>query len=122
MKLLAKLAPLAMLAVPMLVAAQSRPNLGYFNAFGGSLIELIRGTLIPLVFALAFLMFLWGMFNTFILGGSDEGKQEKGRQLMIYAIIGFVLMTAVWGIVNLVSDIFGVDGQQNINIPNLPRP
>lgn len=119
MKFLAKLAPLAYFA-PMLALAQN-PNLGYFGNFGNQLISLIQGVLIPLLFAVAFLMFLWGMFNTFILGGHDEEKQTKGKQLMVYAIIGFVLMTAVWGIVNLVTNVFGVGGQGTINIPQLPR-
>lgn len=118
MKILSKLAPLTFFA-PFLALAQD-PDLRYFGNFGEEIIGLIQGILVPLVFAIAFLMFLWGMFQTFILGGGDEDKQEKGKQLMVYAVIGFVVMTAIWGIVALVTNVFGVGGVEGINIPLPP--
>lgn len=67
------------------------------------LIRFMNGTLIPAIFALGFLVFIWGMYKTFILGGSDEEKQSEGRQLMMYTVIGFVVMISLWGIVNLLA-------------------
>ena len=81
---------------------------------------IINTVLVPLVFALAFLMFLWGMFKTFILGGSDEGKQTEGKQLMMYAIIGFVVMVALWGIVNLLLGEFGLTAGGTVTLPQSP--
>ena len=49
-------------------------------------------TLIPMVFALSLLIFIWGMFKFFILGGANDEDRAKGKQLIIWAIIGFVLM------------------------------
>ena len=66
------------------------------EGFAGVVIEFINGTLIPLIFALALLVFIWGMFNFFILGGGDEGKREQGKSLMLYAILGFVLMIVIF--------------------------
>ncbi len=82
---------------------------------------IINTVLVPLVFALAFLMFLWGMFKTFILGGSDEGKQTEGKQLMMYAIIGFVVMVALWGIVNLLLGEFGISAGETVTLPQSPQ-
>ena len=81
----------------------------------------INSTLVPLVFAIAFIVFLWGVFKAFILGGADETKRSEGRQLMLYAIIGFLLMVSIWGIVNLLSRGFGFSNEEEIDhLPNTP--
>lgn len=116
MKIILSLTALALIPV----AALAAPNFTYLGDFTGGLQALINNRLVPLVFAIAILMFLWGVFNTFILGGGDEEKQTKGKQLMVYAIIGFVLMVSLWGIVNLVANIFGVDQNKGFNMPVLP--
>ncbi len=71
--------------------------------FVGTIIGFITAVLIPFVFAVALIVFLWGMFQYFIAGGADESKREKGKGLIIWAIVGFVLMITIWGIVNLFS-------------------
>ncbi len=75
------------------------------------LIKFMNGTLIPAIFALAFLVFIWGMFKAFILGGSDEEKQGEGKQLILYAVIGFVVMISLWGIVNLFAKSLNLDNE-----------
>ena len=120
MKFLLKFIPAGAL-LPFFAFAQD-PNLTYFGNSGTRLLDLIQGTLIPLVFSIAVLVFLWGMFTAFILGGGDEEKQSKGKQLMIYAIVGFVLMVALWGIVALVLNVFGLGQGGGPNIPDsVPR-
>lgn len=74
--------------------------------------------LVPLVFSLAFIVFLWGIFNFFIAGGADEEKREKGKQFMVWGLIGFFVMVSVWGIVNLMVGTFGFGGQQRPDIPS----
>jgi heme/copper-type cytochrome/quinol oxidase subunit 4 len=106
--------------LPVVVFA-APANFGEIGGFISTIMEFINNTLIPLVFALALLMFIWGMFQFFIMGGSDEGKQEQGKSLMLYAIAGFVLMVSVWGIVNMISNGLGFSGNDTIrNIPNVP--
>jgi cytochrome bd-type quinol oxidase subunit 2 len=103
--------------LPVIALAQ----FGEVNTFIGKISTFINGTLIPLLFGVALLMFLWGVFQYFIQGGADEEKQAKGRQLMIYSIVGFVLMVSVFGIVNLIADGLGFSKEGNIqNIPNVP--
>lgn len=94
---------------------------GGINSFLGDISTFINGTLIPLIFALALLVFLYGVFNYFILGGGDEGKREEGRKLMLWAIIGFVVMVSIFGIVNLIANGLGFSQDEDIqNIPNVP--
>ena len=77
---------------------------------------IINNVLVPLVFAIAFLVFIWGVFQYFILSGGDKEKREEGQKLMLYGIIGFFVMVAVWGLVNILLSTFNL---QN-NVPQLP--
>lgn len=88
-----------LLIVPMVTFAQFGGVDTFFNNIG----TFINNVLVPLVFALALLLFLWGMFKYFILGGGNDSEREAGKQLIVWAVIGFVMMVSIWGIVNLVA-------------------
>ena len=66
-----------------------------------SLIGILNTVVVPLVFALAFIVFLWGVFQAFILGAANEEKRKEGGKFVLWAVIGFVIMISIWGIVNL---------------------
>lgn len=82
----------------------------------GNLVEntliIINDYLTPLVLGLAFLVFIWGVFKYFVLGGADEEKQTEGKSLMIYAIAGFVIIVSFYGIVQLVMGGLGLDNTE----------
>jgi hypothetical protein len=101
------------------VAFAAAGDFGALADFIQNIVQFINDVLVPLVFAIAFLVFIWGVFQYFILGGGDETKREEGRQHMLWGIIGFVLMVSVWGIVNLLSQGLGLDDQEIQNIPNV---
>lgn len=82
-----------------------------------SIITFINSTLVPLVFAVAFIVFLFGIFKYFIAGADNAEKRKTGAQFMMYSIIGFVAMMSVWGIVNVVKNTFGLSSN---NRPCLP--
>ncbi len=94
---------------PLLALAQV-PDIAYITNSGTDILSLINNFLVPLIIALAVLVFLWGVFKAFILGGTDEGKRAEGRKLMLWGIIAFVVMVALWGVVSLVTDLFGLGG------------
>lgn len=105
--------------LPMVAAAQVEGSEieGYLN----SLIKFINETIIPFMIAIAVLVFIWGIFQYFILGASDEGKREKGKDLMIWGIIGFVLMVSITGIIALFSGATGLnDTLQTDDYPKVP--
>lgn len=105
MKYALLLTPVFFLASASSVLAQFGDVDSYFTGFT----TFITNILIPLVFALALLMFLWGVFQYFILGGGDSTKRADGQQLMLWGIIAFVVMVAIWGIVNLIVGGLGLD-------------
>lgn len=72
------------------------------------IVKFVNASIIPLFYTLAFLFFVIGMVRFFFLGG--EENREKGRQFMLWSIIGFVVMFSVWGIVRLLLTTFGVSG------------
>ncbi|MFT7507452.1 MAG: ribose/xylose/arabinose/galactoside ABC-type transport system permease subunit [Acidimicrobiales bacterium] len=107
-------------AVPGMALAAA----GDFNAVGGfmdGLSGFISGKLVPFVFTLALIVFIYGIFQYFILGGADEDSREKGKKLMLWAIIGLVVMVSVWGIVNLLSSSLGLENTDKLlKVPGGP--
>lgn len=87
------------------------------TAIASSIITFINTVAVPLVFAVAFIVFLFGVFRYFIVGGANAEKRKEGTQLIVYALIGFAVMIVVWGLVNL---IVGTLGFTNNTRPPLP--
>jgi NADH:ubiquinone oxidoreductase subunit 2 (subunit N) len=104
-------------AFPLLAFAQVRS----IQEAGGIVTSIINGVLVPLVFAIAFIVFIWGVFQYFILGGSNQEKREEGQKLMLYGLIGFFLMVSVWGLVNILVGTFNLS-QTPPNLPGAPGP
>jgi Type IV secretion system pilin len=80
---------------------------------GSFIINTINNVLVPVLFAVAFIVFLWGAFNVFILGANNEEVKTSGKNLMLWGLIGFFVMVSVWGLVNILTGTiqFGTPGQ-----------
>jgi len=100
---------LAYLAASFVVPALAFAQVDSVQSLGDTLIGIINNVLVPLIFALAFIVFLWGVFQYFIAGAADEEKREGGKSLMIYGLIGFFVMVSVWGLVNLLVGTFDLN-------------
>ena len=61
-----------------------------FIAFGNDI-------LVPALFTLGLIFFLYGLFNYFLLGPNDEDKKEEGRGQLINGNVGFFIGFVVWG-------------------------
>lgn len=70
---------------------------------------IINSSVIPLIFALAVIMFVWGTINFFILNAGEEEKRTQGKQFMIWGIIALAVMISVWGLVAILGTTFGID-------------
>ena len=64
-------------------------------------------SIIPVIFMLAFLAMLVGIFRYFFLPG--EENLQKGRQFLLWGGIAFVLMFSIWGVVALLLDALTLD-------------
>lgn len=70
---------------------------------------IIAGSVIPLIFAGAAVMFIWGVVNFFIINANEEAKRAQGRQFMIWGIIALAVMLSVWGLVGILGSTFGLN-------------
>lgn len=107
----------AALALPALAGAQQVDSLQSLGAF---VISFINQVAVPVVFALAFIVFIWGVFQFFIVGGHDEEGKEKGKALMLYGLIGFFVMVSVWGLVNILTGTLDLNDQE-VPLPSTPE-
>lgn len=106
-------------AAPLLVAAQDRVT--DIDSVGHFITNIITNVAVPVIFALAFIVFIWGVFQYFIAGGHDEEKRKKGRELMMYGIIGFFVMVSVWGLVNILVNSVRLD-EEPTDLPRAIEP
>jgi len=65
----------------------------------------IFNVIIPILIVLGVLYFVWGVISYVI--GSDEEAKKKGRDRIIYGIIGLVVIVGMWGLVRIVLNTFG---------------
>lgn len=112
---------LALIGISSSAHAQATSNTGFnsqpIESFAGFFIGLINTVIVPVVFAIAFIVFLWGVFTYFIAGGANEEKRQEGAKFVFSAIIGFVIMVSIWGLVNLAGNLLpGMDNRR----PPLP--
>jgi hypothetical protein len=67
--------------------------------------RIINDSVIPLVFALATVYFIWGV-TQFVMNSDEEAKRQKGKQTMIWGIIALAVMLGVWGLVGIIGGTF----------------
>jgi Type IV secretion system pilin len=109
----------ALFLLPVMASAQAPVQGGLATGAGGgqfetllkSILTFTDNVLIPFIIGIGFLVFVWGMFKFFIVGGSNDDAKEQGKSLMIYATLGFVLIIVFWGIVNLLADSTGLENR-----------
>lgn len=105
-------------ALPMLAFAQF--NATNVQTLTNGFIQFMNGYVIPFIFALAFIVFIWGIFTYFIAGGHDEEKRGLGKNLILYGILGFFVMVSVWGLVNILTGSFQFGNNQQLQYPDTP--
>ena len=103
MKKVVTLSTLAALALPLVSLAA----INNISDVGSFIINTINNVIVPVLFAVAFIVFLWGAFTTFILGAGSEDAKDKGKSLMLYSLIGFFVMVSIWGVVNILVGTVG---------------
>lgn len=79
-----------------------------FAEFVNLLIDLL-GLLIPLIFGLTLVFIVYKIFDAWILSGGDDTKVSEGKQVAVVGVIALVVMSSVWGILQLLrSSLLGI--------------
>lgn len=76
-----------------------------------SILGVIQGILnvvMPILITLGVVYFLWGVVQ-YVTSGDAE-KKEEGQQHMIWGLIGIFVMVALWGLIAVISNTFGISG------------
>ncbi len=69
------------------------------------LIEQIVQPAVNLLFALALLIFFWGIFK-FVSNADNEDERNKGKRVLLYGTIGFLIMFGAYGIIAIIKGTF----------------
>lgn len=103
-------------ALPLFALAQVR---SIYDA-GSVITQIINGVLVPMIFAIAFLVFIWGVVQAFLL--KDEEAREKGKSYILWGVIAMFVMASVWGLVNILIGTFNLSSGGPSLIPVAPGP
>ena len=79
--------------------------------------NLISRAIIPLLFAAALVIFIWGVIQ-YMMSANDQTKREEGKKFIMWGIVSLFVMTAIWGILSILAGTFG--GVEFV-IPQLPQ-
>ncbi|MEK7604479.1 MAG: hypothetical protein AAB442_01635 [Patescibacteria group bacterium] len=83
-----------------------------FAQFIGSgttgIIGVLNTIVVPVIFALAFVAFVYGVVKYYFLHGDDEKKRAEGHQFVLWGLLGMVLLFSVWGVVNMLLSTLGI--------------
>lgn len=69
----------------------------------GNIAKQIVNPLIGLMIAVAVVFFIYGVVE-FISAANNEEARTKGRQHMVWGVIGLFIMVSVWGIMNILNE------------------
>ncbi|MFA6408262.1 MAG: hypothetical protein WCW36_02190 [Candidatus Paceibacterota bacterium] len=72
------------------------------------IIGVLNTVVVPIIFALAFASFVWGVVDYLLIHGDEEKKREEGRQFILWGILGMVVLFSVWGFVNIMLSTLGI--------------
>ena len=102
--------------LPLITFAQPKASIICNFASGGKLGDLftyltclIQRSIIPLIFAIAIAMFVWGAVNFFLISSGEEKKRQEGKQFMIWGIVALTVMVGVWGLVGILGRTFSLE-------------
>lgn len=77
-------------------------------AVANNILWIINTVLVPVLFAVAFIVFLYGVAKTYIFSRGSEEEVKAGHHIILWGVIGFTVMISVWGLVNVVATTFGL--------------
>ena len=87
--------------LPRTILAQNIPPQSFRDVVG-IFINILQNT-VPIIFSIAFLIFVWGLAKV-ILHGGNEREYAAGRRIMFYGVIAFFVMLSIWGILAVLSN------------------
>jgi uncharacterized protein YacL len=96
---------LGLMLLPSLVQAQDlQGTLALFNA--------MLNALIGMLITIAIIVFFWGLIKYLLTMGTENA--HEAIHLMIWGVVAIFVMVSIWGIIRLLQNTFGVQGNKAI--------
>ncbi len=112
MKNLYRVLPTALMAMPLLAAAQVTTFQGLITRLT-SLINMVVPFLLTIVVALI----IWGGVGLATAGGDAE-KREAAKDRIMYGLIGAVVIVGVWGLISIAESVLGLGTTPGVTVPS----
>lgn len=93
--------------VPTVPGLQSTSSIMDITEFLGKINQVILNPLIYLFFAIAFVVFVWGIFQ-FIASQTSDDKLSEGKRKIFWGLFGMFIMISAYGLIRLILGTFGV--------------
>ncbi len=77
----------------------------------GKAVKLIVNPIIQVVFAVAIVIFVYGIFE-FVRGADNPEVRKQGQQHMLWGLIGLAIMISVFTIMRILLNTLGVTGNE----------
>jgi hypothetical protein len=107
----------AAFALPAVAFAQTLdPILTFVQSVGH-----IVATLVPILIALAMVVFFWGLVR-YLWGKGGKSDIAGAKSLMIWGLITLFVMVSVWGIINLAGSALRIGQGGSVPLPQVPAP
>ncbi len=94
-------------------------NTTLIGTYAGGITNVINNVLVPLIFTICVIVFLYGVAKAYIFSGGSDTARAEGHRLIFWGVIGFAVMVSVWGLVNIAIAILGTGGSPIA--PPLPK-
>ena len=94
--------------LPNSVSAQS------FQTLIPGITGFIDRTLIPFLFGIAFLIFVYSAIKYFVIESNNEKGREKAKNLALYSIFAFVFLIIFFGAVKMLTLFTGLENEKQV--------
>ena len=94
-------------------AALAQNNASIQNLFTG-ILNFFDSTLIPFLFGVAFLVFVWNVVKYFVVGSDNKDAQETAKSVALFSVAAFVFLIVFFGIVRLLTVSTGLQNGQPV--------
>ncbi len=89
--------------------------------FVGMVVDQVINPIIRLLAAVAFILFIWGVFE-FIRQAGDATKREEGRKAILWGLVGLVVIFGAYGIINIAITTFNLTPNNQSTIQGVLSP
>jgi len=69
--------------------------------------QYILNPLVKLVFAIAFIIFVWGIVQ-FIASQTADAARDEGKRKIFWGLFGMFIMISAYGLIRLILNTFGI--------------